>query len=92
MPSAAVLPGLRAIVAAIDRQMSELPQATTSELRGSWIQLVKLLALEPEPQLRACPACNHVGMRGATRCGYCWIQLSPLPDLPVGEQGSLFRD
>jgi len=31
--------------AAVDREISALPQAPTTELRRSWVRLVKLLAL-----------------------------------------------
>jgi hypothetical protein len=46
-------------------------------LLASWAALVDLLALGPEPEVRECPACRHIGMRAASRCGYCWTELSP---------------
>jgi hypothetical protein len=74
-------PDLRAIVAAVDREVAQLPGDATSALRRSWTELVALLALGPPPELRQCPVCGHVGMRAATLCGYCWTRLSPLPDV-----------
>ncbi len=76
---------LRALVATIDRGMQ--PSAKdesesdplTGEIRSSWAKLVELLALGTAPELRECPVCNRAGMRDATRCGYCWTELSPLP-------------
>ena len=48
-------------------------------LRAAWADLVDQLALGPEPELRECPFCQHVGMRAATRCGHCWKRLTPPP-------------
>ena len=74
---------LRALVAAMDREISRLPnegREPTSGLGASWADLVAELALGPEPQVRECPVCKHIGMRAATRCGYCWTPLSLLHD------------
>ena len=76
---------LRAVIAVIDHEMSLLsrhlmrddPDATPERLVASWSKLVGLLALGPAPETRACPVCLRVGMRAATRCGYCWIKLAP---------------
>ena len=65
---------LRALVATIDRGMLH----PTDEIRSSWAELVELLALGPAPEVRECPVCQRIGMRDATRCGYCWTTLSPL--------------
>jgi hypothetical protein len=46
-------------------------------LRASWDRLVEQLALGPEPDVRECPACHHIGMRAASVCGYCWAALTP---------------
>lgn len=73
--------GIRAVIAAIDREFSTLPAETTIDLRRHWAELVDLLAIAPPPQVRRCPVCSHVGMRAATRCGYCWTELSSLPAL-----------
>jgi len=32
----------------------------------------------PEPEVRTCPTCRHIGMSNATLCGYCWTRLTPL--------------
>ena len=76
---------LRPVVAAIDREMSRLADGTLTETRigigellVSWGELVELLALGPAPEMRECPACQHRGMRAATRCGFCWTRLPPL--------------
>ena len=72
---------LRAIVAKLDKEISLLApagvcSASATDLRASWADLVELLALGPEPELRECPVCQHIGIRAATRCGYCWTSLS----------------
>ena len=77
---------LRAVVSTIDRGLSCLAlagtpedhRAATRELVTSWQQLVGLLALGPAPEVRLCPACQHVCMRAATRCGHCWASLPPV--------------
>jgi hypothetical protein len=82
---------LRAIVATIDREISQLPtpiitgdsQKPANGLSAPWADLVELLALGPEPAVRECPKCKHIGMHEATRCGYCWTRLSP----PTGRDG-----
>jgi hypothetical protein len=79
---------LRAIVADIDRELSVLSRPTTRddlhatgvELRSSWDELVGLLDLGPVPEARVCPVCHRLGMRDATRCGYCWNPLAPFGD------------
>lgn len=75
---------LRTLIDEIDHELSLLPTsedgavAGTQPLRRSWAELVALLALGPAPETRLCPTCGQVGMRAATRCGYCWSKLSPL--------------
>jgi hypothetical protein len=79
---------LRSIVSAIEREISSLPGQTgadgssspPSALAAAFTDLVQELALGPEPELRECPVCKHMGMRAATVCGYCWTKLSPLPE------------
>jgi hypothetical protein len=67
---------LRAAVAAIDLQMKAPATPRPADaLQTSWAQLVELLALGPEPELRPCPHCNKLGLKAATRCGYCWNEL-----------------
>jgi hypothetical protein len=46
-------------------------------LLASFADLVEQLALGPEPEVRECPVCKHLGMRAATLCGYCWTKLTP---------------
>jgi hypothetical protein len=48
-----------------------------SDLAASRTGLVELLELGSAPETRQCPACWHVGMLAATRCGYCWAELPP---------------
>jgi len=80
---------LRAVVTAVDCEISRLaqvrigePSGTTDQLREHWKELVSLLALGPEPEYRECPSCHSVGMRFATHCGYCWIKLPPFISPP----------
>jgi hypothetical protein len=47
-------------------------------LRASWVALVDQLALGPAPATRECPVCHGIGMRAASRCGFCWAKLEPL--------------
>ena len=78
---------LRTIVAAIDLTMSRLPTSVTSDdgstpnsgALAAWNELVALLALGPEPEMRQCPVCGQIIRRAATRCRSCWSNLSP-PD------------
>jgi hypothetical protein len=72
---------LRTVVTVIDQEMVQTPP--TPALRAAWADLVKVLALGPAPQTRACPRCQGIGMRAATRCANCWGALEPLPALPV---------
>lgn len=76
---------LRAMVRAIDREMSRLPKTpvTSDEsstaprgARASWAALVALLALGPEPKVRQCPVCGQIIRRAATRCRACWSKLA----------------
>lgn len=82
---------LRATVATVDheirREISRLPiqitdddgKKPTNGLAASWADLVEQLALGPEPEVRECPVCKHIGMRAATLCGHCWTKLTPPP-------------
>ena len=76
--------GLRPIVEALDREMTRLlarggaAGGDTTALISAWAELVEFLALEPPPELRACPFCAAVGMRAATRCERCWRTLESL--------------
>jgi hypothetical protein len=76
---------LRAIVNTVDGEIARLTLPDTAEdgkalpngLRTSWDKLVTELALGPEPDVRECPQCHHIGMRAANVCGYCWTPLAP---------------
>jgi hypothetical protein len=68
---------LRQLIANVD---GELVRTSASEgLTGSWAEMMKLLAVGPAPEVRTCPACGNLGMRGASLCGHCWAKLQPLP-------------
>lgn len=77
----------RTIVATMEREIALLPiqaaaddsGATEGRLRACWADLVEALALGPEPAMRECPVCKHLGRRAATLCAYCWTRLAPLP-------------
>lgn len=83
---------LRAHVTAIDLQISRLSTLSTleeyhaaaGELLVSWPALVKRLALGQAAELRECPGCKQLGMRAATRCGYCFLKLALLPPASAG--------
>jgi hypothetical protein len=80
---------LRATVATIGREISRLPKqdaghgggTSPNGLLASFADLVEQLALGPEPEVRECPVCKQIGMRTATRCGYCWTRLTPPTEL-----------
>ncbi len=82
---------LRATVATIEREISRLPRQVTGDdsrsppkgLLASFTDLVEQLELGPEPEVRHCPVCKHIGIRTATLCGYCWTKLTP----PTGRDG-----
>jgi hypothetical protein len=88
--------GIRGCVAAVDRQVSRLSaeaatgsdRMTIGDLTTAWAELVKQMALGPEPELRECPVCHKSGMRAATLCGYCWTKLLPLAPAD-GARGAL---
>ena len=63
---------------AIEGVSSSFPESR-SALHIAWGQLVHLLAAEPARATRECPRCGQRGMRDATRCGYCWLKLVPMP-------------
>lgn len=80
---------LRSVVTAVDYEISHLKQVGTDDplgiacrLRENWKELVSILALGSEPEYRECPCCHNIGMRFATHCGFCWIELPPLIPLP----------
>jgi hypothetical protein len=86
---------LRSLVAAVDGEITRLTLPITNadgsslpnDLRTSWDLLTEQLALGPEPEVRECPVCHHIGMRAARVCGYCWSPLTPpteSADRPAG--------
>ncbi len=82
--------GLREFVDVVGRDVARVSQntpgqepASTVRLVASWGRLVDFLALGPAPELHDCPYCGRVGMRAATRCGYCWKKLVPPASLPA---------
>ena len=82
---------LRATVTTIEREIARLPEPVAhidgdsppNGLAAACADLVEQLALDPEPEVRECPVCQHIGMRAATRGGYCWTKLVP----PTGCEG-----
>lgn len=69
---------IRAAVAGVADFIARLPNAHPGPNRGlpeAWAELVKILALGPEPRLRDCPRCGEVGMSDATLCLHCWSRL-----------------
>jgi hypothetical protein len=78
---------LRTLVGLVDRQMARFPEPVSTPRTPvapggpmePWTELVQLLALGPEPEVRECPVCHHTGMRAARLCGHCWTKLQPLP-------------
>lgn len=67
---------IRALVAVMENEIATTKPSP--QLEAAWGDLVKVLSLGPAPELRTCPRCSDVGMRAATRCGRCWIELKPL--------------
>ena len=63
---------------AIEGVSSGFPESR-SALHIAWGHLVHLLGPEPARETRNCPRCGNAGMRDATRCGYCWLKLVPMP-------------
>jgi hypothetical protein len=73
---------LRQLIAVLEEESAQTPQS--EKFQASWSEMVKLMDLGLEPQLRACPVCGRFGMLLATRCGYCWSSLVA----PVSEETS----
>jgi hypothetical protein len=69
---------LLTMIARIGKELAEpSSDASLKTLRASWADMVKLMALEPAPELRACPKCKAIGIAAATRCMNCWATLVP---------------
>lgn len=82
---------LRAAVATVEHEISRLPKQDADDsgsppmdLPAAFADLVKQLALGPEPAVRKCPVCHHIGMRAATLCGFCLTRLAA----PTGQDGA----
>jgi hypothetical protein len=83
--SGAQLSQLRSLVNAVDKEIAKATaegEGPKTALDMTWSQLVALLELGPEPEMRECPSCKHSCMLGATRCWHCW---SALPALKMKE-------
>lgn len=84
--SAADVSRLRALVGGVEEEMAlVLGTLTTAEaqprktaLEMTWSNLVGMLDLGPEPEMRVCLQCKHLCMVGATRCVNCWSRLPAL--------------
>jgi hypothetical protein len=73
---------LRSLVASVERKLDG-SETNPGALRVAWDDLVKALALGPEPELRACPSCARAIIREASRCRYCWIRSDAGAALPA---------
>ncbi len=88
---------LRATVATIERETARMSEpgarvdgaSPPTVLAAAVADLVKQLALGPEPEYRECPTCGGIGMRAATLCIYCWTKL--VPPAPAGREGAAER-
>jgi len=69
---------LRATVATMERELAPLRTGAHAALIASFDDLVQQLALGAEPEVRDCPKCGGVCMRGATVCAGCWTKLTPV--------------
>lgn len=76
---------LRASLTDVAQKIERLPSQSgpgedtaLRELQAAWAELLKLLAIEPEPEVRECPTCKRNVMRAARMCGHCWTKLKPL--------------
>ena len=91
--NAADVSRLRTMVAAVEKEMALVLGTLTSPetqprkaaLETTWANLVGMLDLGSEPEMRACPECKHLCMIGATRCANCW---KPLPALAAKAQAA----
>jgi hypothetical protein len=77
---------LRATLATIQNELNLLsvPGQENNNpeiLRVAFLDLVNQLDLGPEPAVRECAFCGHLGRLEAKLCGYCW--RPSLRTLPV---------
>ncbi len=88
--SGAELSRLRTLVEAVAEQVrlvtgtvaSGTGATPKSALATTWSNLVEMLDLGTEPEMRTCPSCHGQCMVGATRCGNCWASLPAMPPQP----------
>ena len=77
---------LRVLVARIEQRLALVSKNTThpqeihkevstNDLLVSWAELVELLALGPEPEMKECPYCQQLCMKAATLCMSCWARI-----------------
>ena len=64
---------LRSLVASVQLELDG-GETNQGSSRAAWDDLVKALALGPEPELRDCPSCERAIIREASRCRYCWAR------------------
>jgi hypothetical protein len=77
---------LRTLVTAVGIEIAHVPgaattagnQSTKTDLATTWSNLVTMLDLGSEPEIRECPQCKHACAIGASRCGHCWTSLPAL--------------
>ena len=92
--SGANLTRLRTLVIAVGKEIALVPRAAMTDERQApktaldvaWSELVEMLDLGAEPEMRECPGCRHLCPLGATRCGHCWVSLPAVKtsgDLPA---------
>jgi hypothetical protein len=73
---------LRKAVSSMDSALAalRLQGGAGSAVEGvtqGWTAVVGLLALPLAAPLRDCPQCHRPGFLAATRCGFCWVALTP---------------
>jgi hypothetical protein len=56
---------------------SSVDATAMRDLRSAVAALGTALDLGVEPRVEACRACGHLGMAGATVCGFCWTARRP---------------
>ncbi len=66
---------LRLLIASVDGELARTP--ASEGLKGSWAEMMKMLAVGSAPDVRTCPSCANIIMRAATLCGHCWTKLRP---------------
>ena len=67
---------IRTLLGTLDQQL--IATTAAAPVRTAFTELVEALALGPEPEMRACPACGGACRANAQRCGSCWKLLPAL--------------